>query len=92
MEKKKGKNVLVGVTGSVAAIKVPELVQKLTGFNGLEVSDTHFDCYLEKINVLFLQLNVQVVTTKAALHFFNAEAIPVKCYKDEEEWVGFGYD
>lgn len=28
-EKKKGKNVLVGVTGSVAAIKVPEIVKKL---------------------------------------------------------------
>lgn len=33
----KGRNVLVGVTGSVAAIKVPELVERLTGYKGKRV-------------------------------------------------------
>lgn len=33
------KNVLVGVTGSVATIKVKELVKKLTGYKDLKVLD-----------------------------------------------------
>lgn len=39
MEQKKAeKNVLVGVTGSVAAIKVPELVEKLNQYKDLKVT------------------------------------------------------
>ena len=34
-----------------------------------------------------MQLDVQVVATKSALHFFEPSALPVKCHIDEEEWV-----
>lgn len=33
------------------------------------------------------QLNVQLVATKSALHFFDPTSLPVKCHIDEEEWV-----
>ncbi len=34
-----------------------------------------------------VQLEIQVVATKASLHFFDITKLPVKCYTDEEEWV-----
>ncbi len=37
------KNVLVGVTGSVAAIKVPEIVKKLTEYKGQRVKEWLLD-------------------------------------------------
>ncbi|XP_064245613.1 phosphopantothenoylcysteine decarboxylase isoform X1 [Passer domesticus] len=57
--------VLVGVTGSVAALKLPLLVAELLKIPGLEV---------------------KVVTTERAKHFYNAQEIPVTLYGDEEEW------
>uniref|UniRef100_A0A8D2PJH8 Phosphopantothenoylcysteine decarboxylase n=1 Tax=Zosterops lateralis melanops TaxID=1220523 RepID=A0A8D2PJH8_ZOSLA len=33
-----------------------------------------------------LQLEVKVVTTERAKHFYNAQEIPVTLYGDEEEW------
>lgn len=33
------------------------------------------------------QLDVQLVATKSALHFFDPTSLPVKCHIDEEEWV-----
>ncbi|NXH38193.1 COAC decarboxylase, partial [Dicaeum eximium] len=58
-------HVLLGVTGSVAALKLPLLVSELLKIPGLEV---------------------KVVTTERAKHFYNAQEIPVTLYSDEEEW------
>ncbi|KAM6119455.1 phosphopantothenoylcysteine decarboxylase isoform 1-T2 [Pterocles gutturalis] len=57
--------VLVGVTGSVAALKLPLLITELLKIPGLEV---------------------KVVTTERAKHFYNAQEIPVILYSDEDEW------
>ncbi|NWW37472.1 COAC decarboxylase, partial [Panurus biarmicus] len=58
-------HVLVGVTGSVAALKLPLLITELLKIPGLEV---------------------KVVTTERAKHFYNTQEIPVTLYGDEEEW------
>nr|XP_006126325.1 phosphopantothenoylcysteine decarboxylase isoform X1 [Pelodiscus sinensis]XP_006126326.1 phosphopantothenoylcysteine decarboxylase isoform X1 [Pelodiscus sinensis]XP_014430602.1 phosphopantothenoylcysteine decarboxylase isoform X1 [Pelodiscus sinensis]XP_025042014.1 phosphopantothenoylcysteine decarboxylase isoform X1 [Pelodiscus sinensis] len=58
-------HVLVGVTGSVAALKLPILVSKLLEIPGLEV---------------------HVVTTERAKHFYNPQEIPVTLYSDTDEW------
>ncbi|KAL7878761.1 hypothetical protein AOLI_G00097350 [Acnodon oligacanthus] len=57
--------VLVGVTGSVAALKVPPLVSQL-----LEIPE----------------IDVRVVTTNQATHFYNTAAVPVRVYTDADEW------
>ncbi|KAH9440532.1 hypothetical protein MJO28_016261 [Puccinia striiformis f. sp. tritici] len=64
-------HVLIGSSGSVAAIKLPLIVKELSQYERLEV---------------------QVVTTTSALHFFqpsqllDAEGEPVKVWTDDEEW------
>ncbi|XP_011788265.1 PREDICTED: phosphopantothenoylcysteine decarboxylase isoform X3 [Colobus angolensis palliatus] len=58
-------HVLVGVTGSVAALKSPLLVSKLLDIPGLEVA---------------------VVTTERAKHFYSPQDIPVTLYSDADEW------
>ena len=86
------KRVLIGVTGSVAAIKIPELVQQLLQISSMK------ERWLIKFGVVHKpdndpisfvqpQLDVQLVATKSALHFFDPTALPVKCHIDEEEWV-----
>ncbi|XP_025026223.1 phosphopantothenoylcysteine decarboxylase isoform X3 [Python bivittatus] len=62
---KRNAHILVGVTGSVAALKLPLLVAELLKIPGLEV---------------------QVVTTENAKHFYNPEEIPVRIYSDSDEW------
>uniref|UniRef100_A0A8C3CIK0 Phosphopantothenoylcysteine decarboxylase n=1 Tax=Cairina moschata TaxID=8855 RepID=A0A8C3CIK0_CAIMO len=57
--------VLVGVTGSVAALKLPLLISELLKIPGVEV---------------------KVVTTERAKHFYNPQEIPVPLYSDEDEW------
>ncbi|XP_030622087.1 phosphopantothenoylcysteine decarboxylase isoform X3 [Chanos chanos] len=57
--------VLVGVTGSVAALKVPTLVSKLREIPGVDV---------------------RVVTTDHATHFYNVAEIPVRVFRDKDEW------
>ncbi|NXX61918.1 COAC decarboxylase, partial [Scopus umbretta] len=61
----KKSRVLVGVTGSVAALKLPLLIAELLKIPGLEV---------------------KVITTERAKHFYNAQEIPVTLYSDEDEW------
>uniref|UniRef100_A0A8C6Y0B4 Phosphopantothenoylcysteine decarboxylase n=1 Tax=Naja naja TaxID=35670 RepID=A0A8C6Y0B4_NAJNA len=61
----KNAHILVGVTGSVAALKLPLLVEELLKIPGLEVL---------------------VVTTENAKHFYKAEEIPVTIYDDSNEW------
>ncbi|XP_066200869.1 phosphopantothenoylcysteine decarboxylase isoform X2 [Saccopteryx leptura] len=58
-------HVLVGVTGSVAALKLPLLVSRLMDIPGLEVA---------------------VVTTERAKHFYSPQDIPVNLYSDADEW------
>uniref|UniRef100_A0A8C6Z1G9 Phosphopantothenoylcysteine decarboxylase n=1 Tax=Nothoprocta perdicaria TaxID=30464 RepID=A0A8C6Z1G9_NOTPE len=58
-------HVLVGVTGSVAALKLPLLVSQLLEIPGLEV---------------------KVITTERAKHFYNTQEIPVTLYSDDDEW------
>jgi phosphopantothenoylcysteine decarboxylase len=60
-------NVLVGATGSVAAIRVPELYRQLR----------------------LAGHAVKVVTTRAALYFFDPAALdPGAVVRDEDEWPG----
>ncbi|XP_063337169.1 phosphopantothenoylcysteine decarboxylase [Pelmatolapia mariae] len=58
-------NVLVGVTGSVAALKLPLLVSQLLELSGVDV---------------------RVVTTEHAKHFYNSAEVSVKIYSDKDEW------
>ncbi|KAL4658711.1 phosphopantothenoylcysteine decarboxylase isoform X2 [Arapaima gigas] len=57
--------VLVGVTGSVAALKLPELVSRLLELPGVEV---------------------RVVTTAHAMHFYRPEEVSARVYSDKNEW------
>uniref|UniRef100_A0A5F9C6H5 Flavoprotein domain-containing protein n=1 Tax=Oryctolagus cuniculus TaxID=9986 RepID=A0A5F9C6H5_RABIT len=57
--------VLVGVTGSVAALKLPLLVSRLLDVPGLEVA---------------------VVTTERAKHFYSPQDVAVTLYSDADEW------
>ncbi|XP_028921640.1 phosphopantothenoylcysteine decarboxylase [Ornithorhynchus anatinus] len=58
-------HILVGVTGSVAALKLPLLISGL-----LEIP----------------MLEVAVVTTERAKHFYSPDAIPTTLYSDADEW------
>ncbi|KAJ8002446.1 hypothetical protein DPEC_G00159010 [Dallia pectoralis] len=58
-------HVLVGVTGSVAALKLPLLVSQLLGIPGVDV---------------------RVVSTEHALHFYNPDDVDVRVYSDVDEW------
>ncbi|XP_036391235.1 phosphopantothenoylcysteine decarboxylase [Megalops cyprinoides] len=57
--------ILVGVTGSVAALKLPLLTTRLLELPGVEV---------------------RVVTTEHATHFYNPAEVPVRIYSDKDEW------
>ncbi|XP_062062427.1 phosphopantothenoylcysteine decarboxylase isoform X1 [Lepus europaeus] len=57
--------VLVGVTGSVAALKLPLLVSGLLDVPGLEVA---------------------VVTTERAKHFYSPQDVAATLYSDADEW------
>ncbi|MEQ2170683.1 hypothetical protein GOODEAATRI_002780 [Goodea atripinnis] len=57
--------VLVGVTGSVAALKLPFLVSEL---------------------LQLPEVDVRVVTTEHAKHFYNPSDVSVKIYTDKDEW------
>ncbi|XP_066541071.1 phosphopantothenoylcysteine decarboxylase isoform X3 [Hoplias malabaricus] len=63
--------VLVGVTGSVAALKLPSLVSQLLQTPGVRESDG---------------IDVRVVTTERATHFYNTADVPVHVYRDQDEW------
>ncbi|KAM4676101.1 phosphopantothenoylcysteine decarboxylase isoform 1-T1 [Discoglossus pictus] len=58
-------HVLIGVTGSVAALKLPLLVSGLLQIPGVEVL---------------------VVSTERAKHFYSKQDIAVPLYSDQEEW------
>ncbi|KAJ2397446.1 hypothetical protein GGI05_000640, partial [Coemansia sp. RSA 2603] len=69
------KRVLIGATGSVASIKVPQLAQTL-----LTLASTHN-----------LSLEISIAASNSALHFFRREQLPasVTLYTDKDEWSGW---
>ncbi|XP_060030195.1 phosphopantothenoylcysteine decarboxylase isoform X2 [Erinaceus europaeus] len=73
--------ILVGVTGSVAALKLPLLVSKLLDIPGLLSRD---DTRLWA--VLGQRVEVAVVSTERAKHFYSSQDIPVTLYSDADEW------
>lgn len=65
------RNVLIGVTGSVATIKLIPLIDLLQGHPGL---------------------NIKVVSTQNALHFFDRSELTtrgVELHLDQDEWDGW---
>ncbi|KAJ1722052.1 hypothetical protein LPJ53_003491 [Coemansia erecta] len=71
----RARRVLIGATGSVASIKVPQLAQTL-----LALSATHN-----------LDLEISIAASNSALHFFRREQLPasVTLYTDKDEWSGW---
>ena len=73
-------NVLILVTGSVAAIKLPLLVDKLMK---LELNDNSS------------AINIRVVVTEPSLHFFNLDEVKAKLpsndaiIRDADEWAAW---
>ncbi|XP_076353552.1 phosphopantothenoylcysteine decarboxylase [Tachypleus tridentatus] len=67
-------NILIGVTGSVAALKLPLLVRQLQTVTLPEFPE--------------LRINLQVVTTERALHFYPLDEVNtlVNVLRDEDEW------
>lgn len=70
-------NILIGVTGSVATIKLPMIIK---GLKSLSAKNK-------------LKLAIRVISTQHALHFFNATEIANlkvnKLYTDQDEWNGW---
>ncbi|KAJ2499883.1 hypothetical protein IWW47_003297 [Coemansia sp. RSA 2052] len=66
--------VLIGATGSVASIKVPQLAKSIIK-QGLEAHG--------------LRIEIAVAASNSALHFFRREQLPeenVTLYTDQDEW------
>ncbi|KAJ1809675.1 hypothetical protein LPJ56_004503 [Coemansia sp. RSA 2599] len=69
------KRVLLGATGSVASIKVPQLARSI-----IEKGEEHN-----------LQVEIAIAASNSALHFFRREQLPAKVtlYTDKDEWSGW---
>ncbi|KAL1516874.1 hypothetical protein ABEB36_000712 [Hypothenemus hampei] len=65
-------NVLLACTGSVATIKLPELVEKL----------------FEEFKHKNMSLKIRVITSEKAKHFFNVRKLQedIDVFSDEDEW------
>ena len=65
-------NILVAATGSVAALKIPEILQQLT----------------ENIRLVFPQreCNIKLVPTEHSMHFFDTSIVTVPILRDHDEW------
>lgn len=61
-------NILLGVTGSVAATLTPRLAEGLADIG-----------------------EVQIVTTRPALYFWNPETVSCRTWSEEDEWPGAVY-
>ncbi|KAH6584223.1 hypothetical protein BASA61_007581 [Batrachochytrium salamandrivorans] len=67
-------HILIGVTGSVASIKLPLLVTQIQ------------ECFL----AAEYPVNIKVVATKASQHFFEAKEVhPAPVITDEDEWAAW---
>ncbi|KAK2163464.1 hypothetical protein LSH36_79g08048 [Paralvinella palmiformis] len=58
--------ILLGCTGSVAALKIPELIDELRRLDN--------------------EIDIKLMTTEHATHFFSTEQLQVPIYRDEDEW------
>lgn len=69
------KRVLVGCTGSVATIKLPELMKRI----------------VESKHSVPWNVQLQVILTERAKHFYASENLPfnVPVYYDEDEWTAW---
>lgn len=69
------KNILICCTGSVATIKLPQLI-------------SYLEEKVDKNEDLNFKLSIQVIMTKSAFHFCTKDKIPshIKIYNDENEW------
>uniref|UniRef100_A0A5S6QKL9 Flavoprotein domain-containing protein n=1 Tax=Trichuris muris TaxID=70415 RepID=A0A5S6QKL9_TRIMR len=63
-------NLLIGCTGSVASIKVPEIIGKIK----------------ETCNDNSEKVEIRVVATEKSLNFFDSSKLSVPIYTDKEEW------
>ena len=65
-------NILLAATGSVAAIKIPELVQQLT--ERAQLLHQHKQC------------DIKLIPTEHAMHFFDKSLVAVQTLTDKDEW------
>ncbi|XP_053451991.1 phosphopantothenoylcysteine decarboxylase isoform X1 [Nycticebus coucang] len=81
-------HILVGVTGSVAALKLPLLVSRLLDIPGSLTVSPLVKCrgITDHSNLQLLGLEVAVVTTERAKHFYSPQDVPVTLYSDADEW------
>ncbi|KAI6661092.1 Phosphopantothenoylcysteine decarboxylase-like [Oopsacas minuta] len=65
-------NILVAATGSVAAIKIPELIQQLS----------------LRIPLVFPQKEccIKLIATENSMHFFDTSIVSVQTLTDKDEW------
>ena len=65
-------NILVAATASVAALKIPEILQQLS----------------ERIPIVFPQREciIKLMPTEHSMHFFDASMVSVPILRDQEEW------
>lgn len=78
------KNLLMGVTGSVATIKIVPIVTQLLPVRQENTMYTMSPPHLTS----YQTFNIRLVTTKRALHFFKPADIPraVQVLQDDDEW------
>ncbi|KAI8899465.1 flavoprotein [Globomyces pollinis-pini] len=62
-------NILIGLTGSVATVKIYNLIRDL---------ETSLD-----------DVEIQIVSTETALHFYDPTLIKQKVYRDQDEWKDY---
>ena len=65
-------NILVAATASVAALKIPEILQQLS----------------ERIRIIFPQreCNIKLMPTANSMHFFDTSEVTVPILRDQDEW------
>lgn len=94
------KRVLVGATGSVASVKIPIIVKTLVEVEnaiiptrGCTVSTkddtlTHLNIYSSDVHAQEIGdlVEIKVVTTNAALHFFDRKDVVAEILNDKDEW------
>ncbi|OZJ05840.1 hypothetical protein BZG36_00901 [Bifiguratus adelaidae] len=77
-------HILLAATGSVASIKVPDIVTLLYKAS-MGLPGAH--CRLADHFAQIPNVTVKVMVTRAALHFFSPkDIVPAQLYTDEDEW------
>ena len=65
-------NILLAATGSVATIKIPELIQQLA--DRAQLLQPHRQCH------------IKLIATEHAMHFFDKSLVTVQTLTDKDEW------